>query len=267
MTHRAPAENEPPATVPDASVFALDAAEVRFGEVIALGGVDLIVESGERVAIIGPSGAGKSTLLGLLNGTVSNTAGRVRVLGCEYARASGRQLRATRRRIGTIHQRFELVDELRALHNVNAGRLGVWPFWKAALSLVLPRETQRARTAMERVGIADKLHERTGDLSGGEQQRVAIARVLVQRPAAILADEPVASLDPVRGREIVRSLLDLADSPRVTLLASLHDVNMALENFDRVIGMRAGRIVFDQPRAGLSESEVDGLYASEVDFG
>ncbi|MGH3947958.1 MAG: phosphonate ABC transporter ATP-binding protein [Pseudonocardiaceae bacterium] len=244
-------------------IFELRAAGVRLGTVTALADVDLVIRPGEQVAIIGPSGAGKSSMIGLLNGTVSATTGHVRALGCDYGSATARQVRATRRRIGTIHQQFDLVDQLRTVHNVNAGRLGSWPFWKAALSLVLPRDVRPVHAALERVGIGDKLHERTGDLSGGEQQRVAIARVLVQEPSAILADEPVASLDPARGREVMNLMLDLSAEAGVTLLASLHDVDMALGKFERVIGLRSGRIAFDKRRADLLESEVDALYVLE----
>jgi phosphonate transport system ATP-binding protein len=247
----------------DEPTFELRGATVRFDALTALRDIDLTVRRGERVAVIGPSGAGKSSLIGLLNGTVTATGGYVRTLGCVYGEASARRIRQTRQRIGTIHQRFDLVDQLRTVHNVNAGRLGGWPFWKAALSLVLPRDVERVRVALERVGIADKLHERTGDLSGGEQQRVAIARVLVQQPAAILADEPVASLDPARGREIMDLLLDLGSESDATLLASLHDVDMALARFERVVGLRAGRVVFDKARSELTDSEVTALYALE----
>jgi phosphonate transport system ATP-binding protein len=247
----------------DEPVFELLGATVRFDALTALQEIDLTVRQGERVAVIGPSGAGKSSLIGLLNGTVTASSGRVRTLGCAYGEASARRIRQTRKRIGTIHQRFDLVDQLRTVHNVNAGRLGGWPFWKAALSLVLPRDVERVQAALQRVGIGDKLHERTGDLSGGEQQRVAIARVLVQEPSAILADEPVASLDPARGREIMDLLLDLGGESGVTLLASLHDVDMALARFERVVGLRAGRIVFDKARSELLDSEVAALYALE----
>lgn len=247
----------------DDYTFELRGASVRFGALTVLDEVDLAVRPGERVAVIGPSGAGKTTLIGLLNGTVTATSGRVRVLGCVYARSSAREVRATRRRLGTIHQQFALVDQLRTVHNVNAGQLGAWPFWKAAQSLVRPRNVDRVREALERVGIADKLYERTGDLSGGEQQRVAIARVLIQQPLAILADEPVASLDPARGLEIMSLLLDLSAEAGVTLLTSLHDVDMALNKFERVVGLRAGRIAFDKRRVDLGDSEVAALYSLE----
>ncbi|MGH3467745.1 MAG: phosphonate ABC transporter ATP-binding protein, partial [Thermocrispum sp.] len=192
-----------PPTTPSPSapdVFVLHQVGVRYGMTEALIDVGLGVRAGEQVAVIGPSGAGKSTLIGLLNGTARASAGRVSLLGRDTGTLSRRELRVIQRRIGTIHQRFDLVEQLRAVHNVNAGRLGTWPWWKAAASLIWPRDVDAAREALERVGIGDKLHSRTQDLSGGEQQRVAIARVLAQRPELILADEPVASLDPARGR-------------------------------------------------------------------
>ncbi|MDN5855667.1 MAG: ATP-binding cassette domain-containing protein, partial [Actinomycetia bacterium] len=167
-------------------VVELSGVEVRYAERVALSGLDLRVEPGERIAVIGPSGAGKSTLIRLLNGTVDASRGRVSVLGTELAAASARALRATRRRIGTIHQQFDLVGELRVVHNVNAGRLGDWGLLRSTTSLVWPREIGVARAALDRVGLADRIAQRTSTLSGGEQQRVAIARVLVQRPALIL---------------------------------------------------------------------------------
>lgn len=248
---------------PGPAQFELRGAGVRFGAVTAVTSCDLRVDAGERIAVIGPSGAGKSSLIGLLNGTIAATEGTVVALGRDYAEVRAAELRRVQRRIGTIYQSFDLVDELRTVHNVNAGRLGGWPFWKAAVSLIRPREIGTVRHALDRVGIGDKLHARTGTLSGGQKQRVAIARVLVQQPAAILADEPIASLDPRRGREIIDLLHDISVESGTTLLASLHDVDMALQRFERVIGLREGRIVFDSPPALLSRSAVDDLYALE----
>lgn len=246
-----------------AAVFALAGVSVRYGRGAALSDVDLMVRAGERVAVIGPSGAGKSTLLSLLNGTLTPTTGTVSVLGADTATVSGRELRRVQRRLGTISQRFDLVEQLRVVHNVNAGCLGSWPFWKAAVSLVVPRDVQRARQALERVGIGEKLHARTGDLSGGEQQRVAIARVLVQRPVAVLADEPIASLDPARGREIIDLMHDISVETGTTLLVSLHDVEMAMGRFERVVGLRDGRIAFDTTPASLAAEELTELYTVE----
>ncbi|KOX34848.1 ABC transporter ATP-binding protein [Saccharothrix sp. NRRL B-16348] len=246
-------------------VFELRRASVRLGGVDVLSDIDLEIEAGERVALIGPSGAGKTSLIRLLNGTVAATGGRVRALGCDYRVASTRKIRAARRRIGTVHQHFDLVAQLRAVHNVNAGRLGAWPFWKAALSLARPFEVASAEAALRRVGIGDKLRERTGDLSGGEQQRVAIARVLVQEPRVILADEPIASLDPARGREVVDLLFAISDETRTTLVASLHDLDIALGRFDRVVGLRSGRVVVDTSTADVRAADVAELFRTDRD--
>ena len=245
-------------------VFRLAAVGVRHGPWEALRHINLVVRGGESVAVIGPSGAGKSTLLRLLNGTHAPTDGHVTVLGRDLAAAAARDLRDVQRRIGTIHQQFDLVDQLRVVNNVNAGRLGSWPLWKAVLSLLLPRDAAEVRTALERVGIADKMNTRTGNLSGGEQQRVAIARVLVQRPTAVLADEPVASLDPARGKEIINLLHDISEESGTTLVASLHDVDMALDRFQRVIGLRAGTVVFDKQPPSISASDIASLYSFDM---
>jgi phosphonate transport system ATP-binding protein len=242
-------------------VVELSAAGAVRGSVTALADVDLRITAGERVAVIGPSGAGKSTLIGLLNGTVAATSGSVCVLGCRFGTSPAREIRRAQRRIGTVHQRFDLVDQLGVVHNVNAGRLGGWPLWKAVVSLVSPRGLAEAAAALERVGIGAKVRSRAGDLSGGEQQRVAIARVLVQRPGLVLADEPVASLDPARGREVIDLLLELSAELGTTLVTCLHDVGMALGSFERVLGLRHGVVVFDRPPHSLSKGDIRDLYA------
>jgi len=245
------------------AAFELAGAVVQYGPVRALSGIDLTIRSGERVAIIGPSGAGKSSVIGLLNGTLMPSRGSVLVLGIDTAAASARRLRQVQSRLGTIHQQFDLVEQLRVVHNVNAGKLGRWPLWKAVLSLLRPRELHDARLALHRVGIGDKLYARTGDLSGGEQQRVAIARVLVQRPSAILADEPIASLDPARGRDIIGLMHEISQESGITLLVSLHDVEAALDRFERVVGLRRGRIAFDGPPHRIHSEQIEELYALE----
>ncbi len=212
------------------------------------------------MAIVGPSGAGKSTLLGLLNGAVQPTAGRVEVLGRDLSTLRGRDLRSLRRRVGTISQQFDLVGPLQVVHNVNAGHLASWSLVASAGSLLRPRRVAEARAALQRVGVADKLRERTDQLSGGEQQRVALARVLVQDPVAILADEPIASLDPERGREVMDLLRDLAVERAKTLVVSLHAFGYALTHCDRVIGLRAGRMVLDAPAAEVDEELRRALY-------
>lgn len=230
------------------AAFTLRRVGVRYGDVWALQDVDLEVRRGEHVALIGPSGAGKTTLLALLNGLRTPSAGTAETLGCELARAPERRRRAVRSRVGTVHQGLHLVDRLAVVHNVSAGRLGAWPLWRAALSLALPQEAEEARTVLEHVGLADRLWERTDRLSGGERQRVAVARVLAQRPEAVLADEPTSSLDRPRGREVL-GLLRTAGGSDTTLVASLHDVDLALDCFPRVVALLAGRVIFDGPPA------------------
>jgi phosphonate transport system ATP-binding protein len=248
-------------------MFEVRGGGVRYGALRALEAVDLRIERGERVALIGPSGAGKTSLIGLLNGSVAPAEGEVLVLGRDLARASPRERRAVQRRLGTVRQQFDLVGQLRVVHNVNAGRLGSWSLWRAALSLLAPREVDRARRALSRVGLEDKLHARTDGLSGGQQQRVAIARVLAQEPVAILADEPIASVDPARGADVVKLMLGLSAEAGTTLVVSLHDLPVALGRFDRIVALRDGRVAFDGPPERLSEAAIEDLYALDPQTG
>jgi phosphonate transport system ATP-binding protein len=159
-----------------------------------------------------------------------------------------------------VYQQFHLVDGLQVVHNVNAGHLGRWSFFKSLMSLVWPQELHSAAEALARVGIPEKIYERTGQLSGGQQQRVAIARVLVQRPQVILADEPVASLDPERGREIMDLLRDLNIQTGSTLVTSLHHIDFARSHCERIVGLRAGRVLFDARVADVTPEMIQALY-------
>jgi phosphonate transport system ATP-binding protein len=241
-------------------VFELRGVTVRYGAFAALSKVSLRIEAGERVALIGPSGAGKSTLLSLLNGSLAPTEGEVRLLGQDPTRLSTRALRRLQRQIGTVYQQFHLVPNLSVIHNVNAGHLGRWSLLQALVSLIVPLERPRAARALAEVGIADKLYARTDTLSGGQQQRVAIARVLVQDPVAILADEPISSVDPERSREIMTLLRELCDRFDKTLVVSLHAIEYAYSHCERMIGLRAGQVVFDLPAAQVSPQMVEALY-------
>jgi phosphonate transport system ATP-binding protein len=243
-----------------APAVSLRGVSVAFGAHPALDRVDLDVGPGERVALVGPSGAGKTTMLNLCTGTVTPASGSVSVLGVDVGRATPAELRALRRRVGTVYQQLQLVGPLRVVHNVNAGRLGSWSTARALRSLVAPLELDTARRALEEVGIAGKLHERTDRLSGGEQQRVALARVLVQRPDLILADEPVASLDPARAEEVMGLLGAAAAEHGRTLLVSLHDFELARRSCDRVVGLRDGRMLFDLPADGVTPDVGTELY-------
>lgn len=241
-------------------VFRLRGVGKTYGTLHALRDIDLEIGRGEQVALVGPSGAGKSTLIGLLNGTISPGAGDLLTLGQDLSRLRSRARRDVQRQIGTIYQQFYLTDSLRVVHNVNAGHLGRWSFFKAMLSLVWPLEVKTALRALEQVGIPEKLYARTGHLSGGQQQRVAIARVLVQDPAVILADEPISSLDPERGREIMDLLRDLSTQTGKTLVVSVHAVQFALSHFERVVGLREGRIFFDCSTRDVTPDMIEALY-------
>jgi phosphonate transport system ATP-binding protein len=241
-----------------APVIRLRGAGRRFGSHHAVVNVDLTVQPGERVAVLGASGAGKSTLLAMLNGSLPATSGEVEVLGANLVDLQPSRLRAIQRRIGTVPQRLDLVNQVRVLHNVNAGRLGRWSSARALAALAWPRADPTVTEALERVGLPWAVHERTERLSGGERQRVAIARLLVQEPDLVVADEPVSSLDPTRAAGILE-LLSVPGRP-VTLVVSLHQPELARRHCTRVIGLRRGRLAFDLPAERLDDRVLDQLY-------
>ncbi|MFE1745541.1 phosphonate ABC transporter ATP-binding protein [Coleofasciculus sp. H7-2] len=244
-------------------IFELKNVTKQFGKFQSLADVNLQIRAGDRVALVGSSGAGKSTLINLLNGTLLPSQGEVWVLGRNLADLRPKLLRQVQRQIGTIYQQFHLVDNLQVIHNINAGHLGRWSFFKAAVSLIYPLEVETAHKALAQVGIAEKLYERTDSLSGGQQQRVAIARVLVQNPTAILADEPISSLDPERSREIMDLLRQLSQETGKTLVTSVHAIEFARSHYQRIIGLRQGRILFDTPAEALSDAMIEELYRME----
>ncbi len=231
----------------------------RFGANAALSGVDLTIQAGERVAVLGASGAGKSTLLAMLNGSLQPTEGTVEVFGADTANLRSRERRELQRRVGTISQGLDLVEQVRVLHNVNAGRLAQWSTARSLSSLAWPRPDEPALEALEAVGLGWAVHERTERLSGGERQRVAIARLLVQVPDLVLADEPVASLDPTRAAEILQLLGTV--SPGGALVVTLHQPQLAREHCTRAIGLRDGSLVFDVAIDDLTLEQLNELYA------
>ena len=242
--------------------FALDDVSVRYGRTLALDHVSLQLKPGECAAIVGPSGAGKTTLLRLLNGSVRPSEGRVVVDGRALADISAPELQRVRAAIGFVHQDFRLVPTLRVVQNVVAGRLGSESL-AASLRNVFFTPSARAVEAhamLERVGIPEKLYERTDRLSGGQRQRVAIARALFQRPLAMLADEPVSSVDPARARDAVQLLTSISREYGLTLCVSLHTLQLAREFFPRLIGLRHGRVAFDAETSSLTAAQFDGLY-------
>jgi phosphonate transport system ATP-binding protein len=229
----------------------------------ALSGITLSAVQGESIALIGPSGAGKTSLLNTIGTGHLPTAGRMAVLEQPVAASiTASPLKALRSRIGTVYQATPIPLRQRVVTAVLAGRLSRWPLWKALASLAYPQDLAGARGALERVQLQDKLFARCDQLSGGQLQRVGIARVLYQEAELILADEPVSALDPALALSTVQLLVQEAAARRATLVASLHTVELALSCFSRIVGIRGGRIVFDLPAEQVSEARLQALYAS-----
>lgn len=239
-------------------MFELKGVSKSFNGESALRDIDLSIPSGSNVAILGPSGSGKTTLLHLMGGMVSPDRGEIRIHDRDLSTIPPGEERAEL--VGIMHQQFDLVDELPVVQNVLAGHLGRWSLLRSLISLLFPLQESDARRALERVGIADKIYQKTRHLSGGEQQRVALARILVQHPEAILADEPVASVDPARARDILELLSSISAEEDITLVTSLHSMDLALEFFPRVIGLKKGRVVFDDSPGNIKADQLDDLY-------
>ena len=229
----------------------------------ALRDVTLSAESGERFAIIGPSGAGKTSLLRILASALRPTEGRVETQGANPWRLSARTLRHHRARIGMVYQAPPIPPRLRVVTAVLAGRLGAWSSARALRSLLYPSDIAGAREVLARLDLADRLFDRCDRLSGGQLQRVGIARVLYQRPDLLLADEPVSALDPTLADAAVGQLIEQSETTGATLVASLHAVDLALKWFPRIVGMRAGSVVFDSDSSDVTRAMLHELYATE----
>lgn len=242
----------------------LDAIGITFpGGQRAIDRISFAVAHGERIAVIGPSGAGKSSLLRILSTALRPTSGSVTIENRDPWLLSRQDLRRLRGRIGTVHQAPPLPPRQRVVTAVLAGRLGRWPRWKSLASLARPVDIPGAGAALERVDLAERLFDRCDRLSGGQLQRVGVARVLYQQPDLVLADEPVSSLDPQLADRIVGELSREALARGVTLVASLHAVDLALRRFPRVVGLRSGLIAFDLPPAKITDAMLTEIYASE----
>jgi phosphonate transport system ATP-binding protein len=229
----------------------------------ALKGVSLRLAAGEQVAVIGPSGAGKTSLLRVAGTSLRPSFGRVDVLDMNPWQLGAGRLRRLRARVGMVHQAPPIPPRLRVVTAVLAGRLGRWSTSRAMASLLYPVDIAGAREVLARFDLADRLFDRCDRLSGGQLQRVGIARALYQRPELLLADEPVSALDPVLADAAVGQLVAQAETSGATLVASLHAVDLALKWFPRVVGMRDGELVFDAPAREVSASMLHELYAAE----
>ena len=233
--------------------------------VVAVDNLSLTVPDGEFLVIIGLSGSGKSTLLRCINRLVEPTSGQIWLDDIEMTQLAPNQLRDARKRIGMIFQQFNLVGRLSLFTNVALGSLGRISFWRAALGF-WPMETKLATmAALHRFGISDYATQRANTLSGGQQQRGAIARALVQKAKIILADEPVASLDPVSARRVMDILRELNRNDGLTVLVTLHQVDYALRYCDRVIALKAGKIAYDGPASGLKTEQLIEIYGPEFE--
>jgi phosphonate transport system ATP-binding protein len=238
---------------------------------LVLRGVSLNVEQGEFVGVIGLSGSGKSTLLRCINRLIDASGGEIWMprflLGsaadgamADILKLRRQELRLLRRKVGMIFQQFNIVKRLSVIDNVLSGGLGYQPALRSTLRIFSDAEQRRALTNLKRVGLLDHAYKRADELSGGEQQRVAIARTLMQEPAIILADEPVSSLDPKLSRVVLDILKRVCSEDGITALVSLHTLELTREYADRVVGLKQGQIFFDGPTEELTDAVVDGVY-------
>jgi phosphonate transport system ATP-binding protein len=253
----------------EAAVLSIRNASKTFGQRRALDGVSLEVHKGEIIALIGPSGSGKSTLLRSISAlqTIDAGDGVITAFGGPVQKDGkiDANVRKTRTRIGMIFQQFNLVGRLSLFTNVALGSLGRINFWQAALGLWPAETKQAAMAALHRFGISEYASQRANTLSGGQQQRGAIARALVQKAKIILADEPVASLDPVSARRVMEILRELNENDGLTVIVTLHQVDYALRYCKRVVALKAGKVVYDGSPAGLKRDKLIDIYGPEFE--
>ena len=250
---------------PDPAIVVAEGICKSYPSIRALSPLSFNILPGEKVALVGPSGSGKTTLLYLLAGILQPDEGVLSIDGRPMT--SVRPGRELSQLVGLVHQQYDLVPHLSVLHNVLAGRLGQWGLLRSVISLVWPRDRQLAEEALAQMGIGDKVNERTSHLSGGELQRVAIARLMMQSSRIILADEPVSSLDPARAEGLLGLLTDLVrgsdGNDGKTLIASMHSPYLIRKYFSRVIGLREGVLQFDMPSSEMTDEVSDRLYDLE----
>lgn len=235
---------------------------------VALRDVSFNVEEGEFLVVIGLSGSGKSTLLRCINRLIDPTEGEILWNGVDLAQLSGDELRKARRKIGMVFQHFNLVKRSTVITNVLAGRLGFTPTRNSLLNRFSKADRQMAIDSLERLGIADQAHKRADELSGGQQQRVGVARALMQEPSMILADEPVASLDPVLAHSILQHLEKLNQEDKITIICSLHYLDLVQRYSSRVIGLREGEIVYRGTREDIrkmTDEQFKDIYGEEAE--
>jgi phosphonate transport system ATP-binding protein len=248
-------------------VLVLDDVTKTFGKSVAVSGVSVTIPDGQFVGVIGRSGAGKSTTLRMINRLTDPSKGRIQFNGTDVTALKGRALRDWRRRCAMIFQQFNLIGRLDVLDNVLMGRLTHTPAWRSSMKMWRREDRAIAMAALDQLDIASLASQRADNLSGGQQQRVAICRALVQEPEIVLADEPVASLDPRNAKIVMDALLRINRHFGLTVLCNLHSLELARTYCDRLVGMAGGRVVFDDVPAALTDHvarELYGLEANEV---
>lgn len=236
------------------------ASKVYPNGTVGLKDVTLTIQDGEFVAIIGRSGAGKSTLLRAVNRMHDITEGTLTVEGVNVNTLKGKELRRFRRGIGMVFQSFNLVTRTTVIRNVLAACVPEMPFWRVLLGAFRKQDKITALESLDKVGILDKAYIRADQLSGGQQQRVALARTLAQNPKIILADEPVAALDPVTAKQVMQDFVRINQDMGISILLNIHHVELAIEYADRIIGIRAGQIVYDGPAKAVDQTVLDRIY-------
>ncbi|MFN3525429.1 MAG: phosphonate ABC transporter ATP-binding protein [Paracoccus sp. (in: a-proteobacteria)] len=229
----------------------------------ALSDVSFDLPKGQVVGLIGPSGAGKSTLIRCINRLVEPTSGKILLNDIDVTALGSGDLRRARRRIGMIFQEYALVERLTVMENVLSGRLGYVPFWRSFTRRFPGADIARAYRLLDRVGLSAHVDKRADALSGGQRQRVGIARALEQEPELLLIDEPTASLDPRTSRQIMRLIVEICREDGLPAIINIHDVLLAQQFADRIIGLQAGRVVFDGPPAELTEDVLTTIYGAE----
>ena len=249
--------------MPVLEVRDLRARYARGGKEI-LKGISLTVDAGDFCAVIGPSGAGKSTLIRCINRLVEPDSGHIMLNGEDVIGMSKRHLRETRRNIGMIFQEFNLINRMSVMDNVLAGRLGSVGTLRSIMKLFSKADVARALALLERVGLGDHIDKRADQLSGGQRQRVGIARALMQEPRLLLVDEPTSSLDPKISREVMGLIREVAREFKVPALVNIHDVQLAMEFCNKIIGLQDGIKMFDGPTDKLDRRMLDTIYAMEV---
>lgn len=232
--------------------------------VVGLRGVSLSVEAGEMVSVVGLSGSGKSTLVRTINGLVPITSGTVQVGPYRVDQLRGRRLRNVRGSIGMIFQGFNLADRASVYHNVLVGRFSHTPTWRTLLGLAGRRDREVVMAALDSVGMLEKVWGRAGALSGGQKQRVAIARALSQEPQVMLADEPVASLDPPTAHAVMSDLRRVNTERDLTVLVNLHLMDLARQYTTRMIGLRDGELVYDGPASSATDADFEAIYGRPI---